>query len=334
MTTLQKTLIAATITAAVGTGIYEVRQVSKLQTHVETLQQQQAPLTEQIQQLQGERDEATRQLTSLRDENERLNRNTGELLRLRGEVSLLRRAQDTAGKSANSSASPGATTPNQEQAAADLGRELGRAVVRGDPGAFDKLAELSKAAHKSFNANRVGLDDTQRGELASRTFAPVRAAFEAIGEAAVKGNQVAIEAVERALQVPELKGQAVEIVGTLAGNGNEAALEMLLNPDKYGILLSSSVFALRSAAEAGNPKAIDALASVTKDETHRALWLEVANSLAPAADSGNAVAVDALIAMSVATNQQVRNAVILGLKRAAANQNAKATETLRSMGVP
>ncbi len=38
MTTLQKALIAATITAAVGTGIYEAHQVSKLQTHVETLQ--------------------------------------------------------------------------------------------------------------------------------------------------------------------------------------------------------------------------------------------------------------------------------------------------------
>jgi hypothetical protein len=334
MTTLQKTLIAATLATAVGTGIYEARQVSKLQTQVETLQQQQAPLTEQIQQLQTERDETTRQLAALRDENERLNRNTGELLRLRGEVSLLHRAQDTAGKSANSSASPVATTPNQEQAAGDIGRELGQAVVRGDPGALDKVAELSKAALKSFNTKRVGLDDTQRSELSSRTFASVQAAFDVIGEAAVKGNQVAIAAVERALQFQELKGLAVPIVGTLAGNGNETALEMLLNPDKYGILLSSSVFALRSAAEAGNAKAIDALAAVTKNGKNQALWYEVAQGLATAAESGNAVAVDALVAMSVATNHVVQNAVVLGLKRAAANQNAKATETLRSMGVP
>ncbi len=333
MTTLQKTLITATIVAAVGTGIYEAHQVSKLQSHVETLQQKQAPLTEQIQQLQNERDEAMSQLASLRDENERLNRNTGELLRLRGEVSVLRRTQDTAGKSANSSASPGPTTTNQAQAAADIGRELGLAVVRGDPGALDKVAELSKAALKSFNTNRVGMDDTQRSELGSRTFAPLQAAFEVIGEAAVKGNQVAIAAVERALQIPELKGHAVKIVGTLAGQGNEAALEMLLNPDNYGILLSSSVFALRSAAEAGNLKAIDALAAVTKDQNKQALWYEVANSLATAAESGNAVAVDGLVAMSVATNQIVRNAVVSGLKRASANQNAKATEMLRSMGV-
>jgi len=334
MTTLQKTIVTATIAAAVGTGIYQAHKVSKLQTHVGTLQQQQAPLTEQIQQLQSERDEATRQLASLRDENERLNRNTGELLRLRGEVGLLRRAQDTAGKSANSSASPVATTTNQEQAAADIGRELGLAVVRGDPGALDKVAELSKAALKSFNPNRVVIDDTQRSELAARSLAPTHAAFEVIGEAAVNGNQVAIAAVERALRIPELKGSAVKIVGTLAGKGNEVALEMLLNPDQNGILLSSSVFALRSSVEAGNQRAIDALAAVTRDGKKQALWYEVANSLATAAESGNAVAVDGLVAMSVATNQHVRNAVVLGLKRAAANQDAKATETLRSMGVP
>src|SRR5207249_8727039 len=101
-----------------------------------------------------------------------------------------------------------------------------------------------------------------------------------------------------------------------------------------GILLSGSVFALRAAAESGNQRAIDALAAVTKNARNQALWFEVANGLTPAAESGNAVAVDALVAMSVSTNQNVRNAVVLGLKRAAANQNAKATETLRSLGVP
>jgi RNA polymerase sigma factor (sigma-70 family) len=90
MTTLQKTLIAATVVAAVGTGIYEARQASKLREQNQTLQKLQAPLADQIQQLTKDRDEATRQLVALRDENERLNRNTGELLKLRGEVTRLR----------------------------------------------------------------------------------------------------------------------------------------------------------------------------------------------------------------------------------------------------
>ncbi len=54
MTTIQKTIIGATLAAAVGTGVYEASQNSKLRDQVQTLQQQQAPLTEQIQQLTGE----------------------------------------------------------------------------------------------------------------------------------------------------------------------------------------------------------------------------------------------------------------------------------------
>src|SRR6266566_6742046 len=55
MTTLQKALIAATLAATAGTGFYEVRRVSQLQTQVQALRQQQAPLTEQIQELTRDR---------------------------------------------------------------------------------------------------------------------------------------------------------------------------------------------------------------------------------------------------------------------------------------
>jgi hypothetical protein len=90
MTTLQKAVIGATLAAAVGTGVYEAHQNSQLRDQVKTFQQQQAPLGEQVQQLQRERDEATKRLTALREDNERLNRNTGEVLKLRGEVARLR----------------------------------------------------------------------------------------------------------------------------------------------------------------------------------------------------------------------------------------------------
>ncbi len=90
MTTLQKTIIAVALTAAVGVGIYEARQASRLRTQLEMLQQQQPPATEQNQQLTKDRDDALRQLAALRDENEHLNRNTAELAKLRGEVGRLR----------------------------------------------------------------------------------------------------------------------------------------------------------------------------------------------------------------------------------------------------
>jgi len=58
MTTLQKTIFGATL-AAIGIGIYETRQASRLRDQVQTLQQQQAPLTAQILRLQKERDDAS-----------------------------------------------------------------------------------------------------------------------------------------------------------------------------------------------------------------------------------------------------------------------------------
>jgi RNA polymerase sigma factor (sigma-70 family) len=92
MTTIQKTLITATIAAAVGTGIYEVHQAAQLRGQVQTLQQQQAPLAEQIRQLQRERDDAKNRLVELETENAQLksNQNAAELLKLRGEVARLR----------------------------------------------------------------------------------------------------------------------------------------------------------------------------------------------------------------------------------------------------
>jgi len=90
MTTLQKTLITVTLTAAVGIGIYEARQASKLRDDNQALQQQQAPIAAQLGQLQRTYNDATTRLASLSDDNERLNRNTAELLKLRGELGLLR----------------------------------------------------------------------------------------------------------------------------------------------------------------------------------------------------------------------------------------------------
>src|ERR1019366_9503401 len=90
MTTLQKAIITAALVAAVGTGVYEARQVSQLREQVQALQQQQTPLTGQIQQLQRERDDATNRLTSLADENATFKRTPTELLKLRSEVTRLR----------------------------------------------------------------------------------------------------------------------------------------------------------------------------------------------------------------------------------------------------
>lgn len=98
MTTLQKIAISAVVITLAGAGIFEAHQASQLREQIQTLQQQQAPLAEQIQQLQSNFAEATNRLADLltADSQPKRNSNETELLKLRGEVTRLRAAQQTA----------------------------------------------------------------------------------------------------------------------------------------------------------------------------------------------------------------------------------------------
>ena len=332
MTTLQKTLVTAALTATVGAGIYEARQASVLRTRVQTLQQQQTPLARQVEQLQSEREAATNQLAALRDENARLNRNTKELLELRGEVARWR--NQTATLIAAAPPDDSGTAVNPPSTLEDNGRELGRAVVRGDAGAMQKVRDLAGAEYASFNTNSAGLDDSRRGDLSRQTFAPLNAAFAVIDDAAANGNSSALAAVIQALQTPELRGMGTQSLGTLAANGNNDALTALLNYQQYGLLLSGAVGALQPAAESGNQKAIEFLAAVAQNPNDHPLWGMAAEGLGKAAASGNSLALDTLISLSGNTDVNVQNAAVSGLRQAAANQNVKAANALRSLGFP
>ncbi|MGD0745935.1 MAG: hypothetical protein ABSA45_12350 [Verrucomicrobiota bacterium] len=90
MTTLQKTLVTATIAVATGAAIYAFQ----LQNQSHSLRQQQTALTGHIQQLLQERDDAQNQLAALQQENGQLRNNETELLKLRGEVTRLRHQQN------------------------------------------------------------------------------------------------------------------------------------------------------------------------------------------------------------------------------------------------
>ncbi len=152
MTTLQKTLITAALAAAVGIGIYEARRASDFRNQISTLEQRQAALTEQ---LTSDRDEATRQLATLRGENDRLNRNTPELLRLRGEVTTLR--LENAGLSAaRTNASAKSKTPETIYAA--IGAATPEAGLRRLVTAA-KMSDTSSASN--FLGWRIGQDVPQ-----------------------------------------------------------------------------------------------------------------------------------------------------------------------------
>ena len=89
MTTLQKSLITAAIAVAVGAGVYEGRQASRLRTTFEALQHQQAPLADQIAQLTKARDDANNLLAAAREENARLRESGADLPKLRAKLAQL-----------------------------------------------------------------------------------------------------------------------------------------------------------------------------------------------------------------------------------------------------
>jgi len=135
MTTLQKTLITATLAVLAGVGIYEARQASQLREQVQTLHQWQATLVERVQQLQHERDETTNRLSALGEDNVRLHQNTAELLRLRARItSLLQSNQDLTALANNSATSNSILVDEKDYAIPDswanAGLETPTAAIR------------------------------------------------------------------------------------------------------------------------------------------------------------------------------------------------------------
>jgi RNA polymerase sigma factor (sigma-70 family) len=93
MTTIQKTLITATLAVVAGAGIYEARQASRLHDQVQALQQQQDPLVEQIAQLKSDNGSLSNRIAQANRSPSLNSDRLRELLRLRGEVGVLRRQQ-------------------------------------------------------------------------------------------------------------------------------------------------------------------------------------------------------------------------------------------------
>lgn len=93
MTTLQKTLITATIAVLAGAGVYEARQASYWRNQGQLLHQQQMPLTEQVAQLKSDNQSLSHQVTLAKQSSALNSDRLRELLKVRGEVALLRRRQ-------------------------------------------------------------------------------------------------------------------------------------------------------------------------------------------------------------------------------------------------
>ena len=94
MTTLQKSLVTLTVAALAGAGIYEARQVMQLREQLRALQQHQGPLAGQVKQMESQRDDAMNRLAGLGNHQSGADSNELELLKLRGELALLKNSSD------------------------------------------------------------------------------------------------------------------------------------------------------------------------------------------------------------------------------------------------
>lgn len=147
MTTLQKIAITTALTAAIGAFIYEARQAAGLREQNQSYQQQQTLLEGQIQELQRERDAAKKRQSLMTEELAAVKKtqNDTEVLRLRGQVGVLREEKDTIGKKSplnKLTADPATRKIMREQ------QKMGMKMIFGD---LVKNLKLEPEATEQFN---------------------------------------------------------------------------------------------------------------------------------------------------------------------------------------
>jgi RNA polymerase sigma factor (sigma-70 family) len=145
MTTLQKTLIIATLAATVGTGIYEAHHASTLRTQVQMLEQQQAPLAEQSERLTRERDDSIAREATLQQENERLRQTAADVPKLRGELERLRGLEHRLTQSKTASQNPQDPFTQNVLALTERATELNQQLERMPNRKIPELALLSES---------------------------------------------------------------------------------------------------------------------------------------------------------------------------------------------
>jgi hypothetical protein len=318
-----KTLWILVIVGVAGLAVFIVqsRTISELRQELALarVKQQEAPKVERP---------PVRTSAEIQDaESKQLREEKTELLRLRGEVNLLRE-ELTALRSRNGNAPVGfasapTSAPASSQPAAPgegVIARLGQAASKGDFAALNELSLLAKAASASARTNSTPGDP----------FAEFRPVFKALAADASNGSATAFEALLRASRISPLNSLAVHTLGEMAGAGHEQALEPLLDPKRYLLTQSTTVTALKPAADAGNARAIQALADVTADPKLTPLWYLAAKSLRGAALAGNATAIDSLVNIVRSENISIRKEAYTALENAAI-QHPRAAEAIRKL---
>jgi RNA polymerase sigma factor (sigma-70 family) len=197
MTTLQKTLVTAVLAALAGAVFYEARQAAQLRAENQSLQQQQAPLTNELVRLRAEnqKKEDQKALTQAQ---------WNELLKLRGQAGQARSAVQELARAKASPAPQNALM--QAIFTNSFAKGVAQAEESGKRDALAKVARMKEALH---------LTDEQA---------------QALTELMLKHVE---ENSRRALQMMSGGQTPGETQATLpASNNEEAEIKSLLNPEQ------------------------------------------------------------------------------------------------------
>ncbi len=167
--------------------------------------------------------------------------------------------------------------PTEQEMAA-----LADRIIAGDPAATKKLEVIATDLYRGINYQ-------QEQERVMTNLGLMKAAYDKLGEAAGGGNAKAMDALQYSLKSrSHLRSFAPDALGMAAAAGNKQAMDLLLDYKKYGMLLSSTVFAMAKPAETSDPRAVKFLIDVTKDPKSKGLWDAAHRELQRAVDAGNA----------------------------------------------
>ena len=260
MTTIQKSLITTALIAAVGAGIYEAKEVAKARVEVQTLKQQQAPLTEQIQQLQRERDAATNRQASLSEELAKNKVNNLELLKLRGQTGQAQTALQELAKLQNSAAQQSGSMP------AYFTNAMAQGITMSEK--FKKKAALAKLERMK---DKLHLADDQA---------------QAISDIMTKNIEASSQQTLNAMLGKQTPGEAQGAANALLNE--DAAIKALLTPDQLAnypdFIQAENISTAQSSAQAEVTMMTGEmdLSQEQQDKAHAALYqLDLNQASAP-----------------------------------------------------
>ncbi len=177
---------------------------------------------------------------------------------------------------------PGGTLPLPQDAwpkPDDYMASLGHRAAGGDTAAIDEIDALMARI-------TAGLDPVGNRARFTPLSYTGRRAFDVIGNEAVD-NPDALKILVYANTKERLKRFVPEAYQNAVAAGNEEALNALLQYESSGWPLNDAISALWKAVQAGNPKAIDFIASVLADPGKAKSWNLAANCLKDPANAGN-----------------------------------------------